>query len=869
MVGQSTGLPEEIRTVAVQVFENDTFEPNIEAPITRGIISKLSQDGRLKVVPQNEADGVITGIITSYSIEPISYDSFTGSVTGYHNTVSVTFDFRDLRSHNIKYTSSVSTNGSFIVAPIHSGTESSRLTSIENMGASIGSSVVSILLNQYPSTPEIHGDFRDIDSIHIRNLRNLYQWQPQNLIIHGNIEGLELEIIQKLEQLYTVTVPTNKVITDKIAIHLLSISKKINRETGVLINREGEITHVTVGTASEIVPPGMPLEPAGKKPMAGHRFIHTTLESNGVTKDFLNKFAPLGLDIIASIKALPSGKLGNLSFAYPDPRNKDSYVLLRNKTLGEVDSLYRSIFPYRKPRDDKKRVLLGDLKGISKEEKQKLESLAVVTIPVGKPFFPGTEVALSEIAFKLKKDVGYLVDRDGNVTHLIVADGKDFTIPELPQNLIGDMQLSGFRLIKTALNGNGVGEKSLNDLLKHRLDAVITIQVSANGEPGDKYLSHFSMKNFTPLMTLGPLTSSELEKRYTILHKRMMRGSSKKIPVTIETLNLMTRLSSQLQRALGVLIDRDNNVTHLITGDSNKIFIPEIPFKRMGNLQLSGYRLIRTGAAGEGITNDDLKTLNFHKLDAVIVVDRLANGTPGKLYLAHMTGEKESPVTVVGPSSFEENQKYYQSILWKLEEPASERKINGDTKELSKSQIDDLKELYENKMPPGIPVTNEIISTLTELSKKLKRQIGILADRSGKIAGVTVGTKSSISYPKTSTPALGHLGLSGLTFIHTYSEDSQISEDMFGGELMSNKYDAIVMINTSAKVKDGNVSLAHIPEKKTAKPYILIGPAGIEEVVGGFVTFTRRFEWQLESFWELSTGWRLEAITTTLEDTKK
>ncbi|MDH5543754.1 MAG: LPS assembly lipoprotein LptE [Nitrospinota bacterium] len=869
MVGQATGLPEEIRTVAVDVFENDTFEPNIEAPITRGIIQKLNQDGRLKVVPQQMADCVISGTITGYSISPISYDSHTGSVTGYLNSISVSFNLRDVRSHGINYSSSVSTNGSYAVAAQHASTESSRMTSIESMGTSIGSSMVSILLNQYPSTPEIHGDLRKISPLHIRNLRSLYEWRPQDRTIYGNTEGVDIEIIQKLEQLYAAKVPSGMVVNENTAVHLINIAKKINRETGIFITSDGTVTHVAVGTASGILPPWIPSRPTGEKPLAGYRFIQTNIGSGGLTKEYIEKFSFLGLDVFASVRPLAEGGTANVSFAYPDPKDKTKYVLLHKKTFSEIDGIYRSIYPLAKPKKENKVAIHGSLQGIGNAEKEKLESIQLSNVPAGKPFLPQTAFILSEISKKYKKEVGYLVDRNGNITDIMLGDENGFPIPDIPDIKVGDMGLSGYRLIKTQFDGKGVDDKSLSALLEKRLDALITIHISPDEEADKLYLSHFSLKNFTPLITIGPLTGSELEKRYSILHKRMMEGVSRKIPVTDETLRLMTRLSHQLSIRLGVLIDRENNITHLIAGDEKRILIPEIPLKRVGNLQLSGYRLIRTGAVGEGITTNDLVDLNFLRLDAVIVVEQFPDGTPGKLFMAHLTSDKESPVSVSGPRNFEENEKYYQSIVWKLEEPEFVKKITGDTGDLDDGQIKKLEDLYEFKLPPGIPATAEIVSVLTSLTKSLKRQAGVLVDREGKIIEVIAGTKESIIYPEVRQLQLGHLDLSGSTFIHTYIDDAKITEDIIQKELLMKRYDGIVMINTDSNGKAGNISLAHIPEQKTDAPFVLIGPADIEEVAAAYIAFTRRFEWQLESFWSLGTGWRLEATTKPLDKKKQ
>jgi hypothetical protein len=59
-------LKADYRSVAVPMFKNKTYKPQLEAQITNGIIKRLQADGTLRVDSEANADVVVTGEITHY-----------------------------------------------------------------------------------------------------------------------------------------------------------------------------------------------------------------------------------------------------------------------------------------------------------------------------------------------------------------------------------------------------------------------------------------------------------------------------------------------------------------------------------------------------------------------------------------------------------------------------------------------------------------------------------------------------------------------------------------------------------------------------------------------------------------------------------
>ena len=66
-----TTLPKHLRTISVATFQNASGEPQIETTITSAALREFQRDGQLKIKDPGEADILLTGIITSYTLDPV------------------------------------------------------------------------------------------------------------------------------------------------------------------------------------------------------------------------------------------------------------------------------------------------------------------------------------------------------------------------------------------------------------------------------------------------------------------------------------------------------------------------------------------------------------------------------------------------------------------------------------------------------------------------------------------------------------------------------------------------------------------------------------------------------------------------------
>ncbi len=105
------------------------------------------------------------------------------------------------------------------------------------------------------------------------------------------------------------------------------------------------------------------------------------------------------------------------------------------------------------------------------------------------------------------------------------------------------------------------------------------------------------------------------------------------------------------------------------------------------------------------------------------------------------------------------------------------KKIFGNSGGLKASQLRRLENLYHRRTPPQFIVTNELARDISQLSREISRQIGLLIDRSGKIMFVIVGDRQKIIIPDTSDYRSAPGRLRGLRCIHTHLSNESLSQD--------------------------------------------------------------------------------------------
>lgn len=228
--------------------------------------------------------------------------------------------------------------------------------------------------------------------------------------------------------------------------------------------------------------------------------------------------------------------------------------------------------------------------------------------------------------------------------------------------------------------------------------------------------------------------------------RRLEKIYQRRIPpkeiVTQDFARLMTELSHEIGRQIGVLVNRRGQIEYVIVGDAKKIELPDFKRVRAGEERFRGLRCLHTHLYNEPLTQDDLTDLALLRLDlmAAIEVDS-KTGLPGLVKAAHLmpidesddllTNSQNSNWTFLDPRPPYELTEDFLVLIESLEEEfarrsASQKKMAGKdgailvgvtTDGLAEAQdsMDELKELARSS---GIVILDSILQRRHELDPK-------------------------------------------------------------------------------------------------------------------------------------------------------
>ena len=150
----------------------------------------------------------------------------------------------------------------------------------------------------------------------------------------------------------------------------------------------------------------------------------------------------------------------------------------------------------------------------------------------------------------------------------------------------------------------------------------------------------------------------------------------------------------------------------------------------------------------------------------------------------------------------------------------------GNLAGLKQSQIQALERLYRRRVPTPEFCSHELALRLIELSTDIRRQIGILVNRSGMVEYVIVGDEKGLVIPDLRDYPLGKRSLRGLRLIHTHLRNEHITEDDLT-DLALLRLDLMAALLFTAGKGQISVQLAWLSPAAT-------GPAAISDPVMPF-----------------------------------
>ncbi len=185
------------------------------------------------------------------------------------------------------------------------------------------------------------------------------------------------------------------------------------------------------------------------------------------------------------------------------------------------------------------------------------------------------------------------------------------------------------------------------------------------------------------------------------------------------------------------------------------------------------------------------------------------------------------------------------------------KKLFGNISGLKASQIRRLENLYRRRFPPQFLITFEIARDISRLSHEIRRQIGLLINRQGKIAYVIVGDHQKIFIPETSEYRAAPGRLKGLRCIHTHLSDEPLTRDDLT-DLALLRLDIMAAITMTKEGYLHKVHSGHIlPKSSDGKPFQILKPLNPNDLDIGCLNLIQSLEAELahvKSLYEADTG---------------
>ena len=139
--------------------------------------------------------------------------------------------------------------------------------------------------------------------------------------------------------------------------------------------------------------------------------------------------------------------------------------------------------------------------------------------------------------------------------------------------------------------------------------------------------------------------------------------------VSPELARRLTELSLEMNRQVGVLVERSGKIRELLVGDAKGLEISDFGRFRGGDTRFRGLRYVHTHLKGEPVSSDDLTDLALLRFDLMAVLEVRENGLPGTIQVAHLQPQVDAPQpwTVEPPVPFHSFERDFLAFIRALE----------------------------------------------------------------------------------------------------------------------------------------------------------------------------------------------------------
>ncbi len=132
----------------------------------------------------------------------------------------------------------------------------------------------------------------------------------------------------------------------------------------------------------------------------------------------------------------------------------------------------------------------GNVTGLAPAQLKMLERVYRRRVAPAEVVGPELAAFLCQVSSELGRQVGILVDRRGQIEHVVVGDASKLFLPDVGRLRAARGRFRGLRLVHTHLRGEPLTHDDLTDLALLRLDLVAAIGVERGGRAGQVHMAH-------------------------------------------------------------------------------------------------------------------------------------------------------------------------------------------------------------------------------------------------------------------------------------------------------------------------------------------------------------------------------------------
>ena len=189
----------------------------------------------------------------------------------------------------------------------------------------------------------------------------------------------------------------------------------------------------------------------------------------------------------------------------------------------------------------------------------------------------------------------------------------------------------------------------------------------------------------------------------------------------------------------------------------------------------------------------------------------------------------------------------WQGVLGRVRQVST---LDGNLRGLKASQRKALERTYRRRVSGRDVVSPELARHLTELSRELGRQIGVLVARNGIVQRVIVGDTSRLMIPEIGRMRGGAGRFRGLRLLHTHLRGEPLSDDDLN-DLALLRLDLVAVVQSDEAGRPGAIELAHLDpgaisaEDESRELFVRVSAPRVQELDFDFQSTIRALEAEL------------------------